>query len=429
MSIFYKVKLALNVYREDGMRGIWRRVKQKVLNRIGGGSSTAYRYEAMTLIRRYDFLSSDVERSREIHRQNLAGIELHRVIWFIPAFTHPFYGGIYTILRFANYLHIQHGIQVDFAMVGTASEEEIKNRIIQGFPALKESQVLRVQNEQELERLPDCDATIATLWTTAYFVLKFNRTRRKFYFLQDYEPLFYPAGTLHAQVEASYRFGFYALANTPTLKMIYERDYSGQAASFTPCVDLARFHPGAGRQPNGKPWRIFFYGRPDHPRNGFEMGAQALRLVKQRLGSQVEIFAAGDAWREADFSLKGIVTNLGLLTLEETADLYRSCDAGLVLMFTRHPSYLPFELMASGSLVVTNYNPATTWFLRDGENCLLAETSPSCIAERIIQGLEKREERQRIVRTALDEIRSSYADWDARFADLMQYMQGPQAKD
>ena len=36
-------------------------------------------------------------------------------------------------------------------------------------------------------------------------------------------------------------------------------------------------------------------------------------------------------------------------------------------MFTAHPSYIPFEAMASGCAVLTNHNPANAWFFRPGE--------------------------------------------------------------
>src|ERR1035441_8673683 len=58
-------------------------------------------------------------------------------------------------------------------------------------------------------------------------------------------------------------------------------------------------------------------------------------------------------------------------------------------MKTRHPSYLPLELMACGAAVVTNRNPYTGWLLRDGENCVLAETSPSALAESLFAHFER----------------------------------------
>ena len=65
---------------------------------------------------------------------------------------------------------------------------------------------------------------------------------------------------------------------------------------------------------------------------------------------------AGAEWSPRQFGLEGIVHNLGLLPYAATGALYRSCTAGVALMMTCHPSYLPFELMACGALVVTNSN-------------------------------------------------------------------------
>jgi glycosyltransferase involved in cell wall biosynthesis len=47
-------------------------------------------------------------------------------------------------------------------------------------------------------------------------------------------------------------------------------------------------------------------------------------------------------------------------------------------MFSKHPSYQPFEMIASGCVVVTNENEATSWFFRNEENCLL---SPPTVPE------------------------------------------------
>ena len=67
-------------------------------------------------------------------------------------------------------------------------------------------------------------------------------------------------------------------------------------------------------------------------------------------------------------------------------------------MMTSHPSYLPMELMACGAVVVTNRNPRTAWLLRDGENALLAETTPSAVAARVVDAL-RGDERERALLT------------------------------
>jgi glycosyltransferase involved in cell wall biosynthesis len=142
------------------------------------------------------------------------------------------------------------------------------------------------------------------------------------------------------------------------------------------------FHGGLERATIG-PKRLFFYGRPGHPRNGFELSATALRMLKDRVGDRVEILCAGAAWNPREYGLDGVVTNLGLLQYHETAELYRSCHIGFVMMMTRHPSYLPFEFMACGGLLVSNDNPTNSWLLQHGYNCLLAPASGPAIAERL----------------------------------------------
>jgi glycosyltransferase involved in cell wall biosynthesis len=272
------------------------------------------------------------------------------------------------------------------------------------------------------------DACVATLWSTAYYVLKFTQTKRKFYFLQDFEPMFYPAGSTSAQVEASYRFGFYALTNTVSLARHYQQDYGGDATFFTPCVDTSMFYPPTKRASGpDAPFRVFFYARPSHWRNGFELGAIALRKLKERLGQRVQIISAGQQWDPREYGLEGVVENLGLLSYQQTAELYRTCDIGLAMMFTRHPSYLPFEFMASGCMVVSNLNHETSWLLKDGENCLLSVPSASSIAATIARGLEDAQLRQQITERALRLVREQFADWDSQIEHVYAYMCDPQA--
>ncbi|MFX4516600.1 hypothetical protein ABTA91_19105, partial [Acinetobacter baumannii] len=70
-------------------------------------------------------------------------------------------------------------------------------------------------------------------------------TAFKYYFIQDYEPLFYPAGTISALVEATYRFGYRAITNTDQLAAIYRRDFGGEAISFMPAIEPSVFQAPA----------------------------------------------------------------------------------------------------------------------------------------------------------------------------------------
>jgi glycosyltransferase involved in cell wall biosynthesis len=144
-----------------------------------------------------------------------------------------------------------------------------------------------------------------------------------------------------------------------------------------------------------------------------------------RLGSQVRIVAAGENWKPKDYDLDGVIENLGLLDYYQTAELYRACKAGLVMMFTRHPSYLPFELMASGSLVISNKNPATSWFLKDGENCRLSDVSATCLARVLEESLLDTDANMRITSFALNQIKDEFYDWGQQFEKIFRFMRNP----
>jgi len=421
-----KLRTARQLWKLGGWHSIRRAIEKKL---FPSNPWTEYSEEAAVLAPYLDFSLAVVEASKNLQASHPDPLDIHSITWFIPDFSHPYYGGIYTVLRCADYLRVRKDIVSQFVVIGGAAESEIAPLIAQAFPSLSDAMVRQITDYWELEGIAATDVSVATLWSTAYFLLSFNSTKRKFYFMQDYEPLFYPAGSVYAQVEATYRFGFYGIANTPSIKAIYEAQYGGVAESFVPCVDTSVFRPAVdGAAAPSKPYRVFFYGRPEHPRNGFELGVVALKKLKERLGDQVHVVSAGAVWNLRDYGLRGIVENLGLLSYEQTAELYRGCHVGLVMMFTRHPSYLPLELMASGCLVVSNHNPATRWLLKDGENCLLAESSMSCLTETLERSLLDAQERERITANAVKEIQTYYSDWDKELERIYRFMCGPLAK-
>lgn len=114
--------------------------------------------------------------------------------------------------------------------------------------------------------------------------------------------------------------------------------------------------------------------------------------------------------------MEGIIRNLGVLPYESTADLYRTCDIGLCFMFTKHPSYLPLEMMACGVCVVTNDNPANRWLLRDQENCLLSEPVVSGVLHRLERAATDSALRVKLARTAAD--RMQRRTWEQAVATV-----------
>lgn len=401
------------------------KIRHKIIQRISPHSSLALHARTQYIVERYRCTYREIQASQEVQARHTSETSISTITWFLPRFTHIYFGGIYTILRFASEITRIFGVTHQFVITDTVPKDCLstyENLISVAFNNLYTSTVVFCSDVDKVEQLVPTDACIATLWTTAYYALVFQQTKRKFYFIQDFEPSFYAAGSTSAQVEATYHFGFFGVFNTEKLREFHERDYNKGNFAFKPCVDTHIFFPQQISSTRTLTQTIFFYARPTHPRNGFELGIAALKILKERLGTNVRIVTAGQDWDVRDYGLQGIIENLGLLSYHQTAELYRTCDVGLAMMFTKHPSYLPFELMASGCLVVSNVNPATTWFLRDEINSLLSIPSADCIAERLMQGLQNKALRQRLVQTALTNIREKHTNWGDEVTRVYTYM-------
>ena len=294
--------------------------------------------------------------------------------WFVPDFPEV-YAGIMNIFRFADYLE-RKGIQNNFIIIGENpnTEDLIASKLRERFPTLRGARTYR---NPELNSIPYADVSIATFWATAYPLLKFNNTLGKFYFIQDNEALFYEAGPRSTLAELTYHFGFQGITTALPLKDWYVKTYGGEAVAFNPCVDTTLYYTDV-KKPREKLRKIFFFARPLMPRNGFDLGILSLERIK-RLHPEIEIVTAGADLKR--WNIREKIKHLGFLSLEDTAQLYRSCDAALYLMFTLHPGVIPFELMASGCAVVTNDYPAHRSVLRDGHNCILCKPTVTGIVE------------------------------------------------
>jgi GT2 family glycosyltransferase/glycosyltransferase involved in cell wall biosynthesis len=370
----------------------------------------------------------DVAAVKALHAANAAALDVRTINWYIPDIDSPFYGGINTALRMADYLARNHGVENRFVVWGSPPDYFVRSAIAAAFPALAECAIsfLDGADGASLERVPAADASIATLWLTAYAVARAQNTKRKFYLVQDFEPMFYPASTLYALAEETYRLGLYAICNTDNLRQIYADDYAGKGMAFTPAIDPTVFH--ADNRPyrtEDAPATVFVYARPGHWRNCWELASLALRELKERLGDNVRIVTAG-SWAK-DPAAADAIKQLGLLSYKATGDLYRRCDVGLALTVSKHPSYLPLELMACGVPVVAFDNPWGHWILRDGENALLARRTVTGLVDAMERMCTNADLRHRLAKNAVTDIAAHHGSWDAAFRSIYDYLCDPES--
>ena len=238
----------------------------------------------------------DVAAIANLHAANAARLDVRTINWFIPDIDSPFYGGINTALRLADYLHRNHGVQNRFVVWGSGPDFFVRSAITAAFPSLADSEISFFDgpDSASLELVPPADASIATLWLTAYAVARAQNTKRKFYLVQDFEPMFYPASTSYALAEETYRLGLYALCNTENLRQIYADEYGGKGMSFMPRSTPRSSTPTTGRSvlTTRQPPSSSMRGRATGATAGSSHRSRCAKL-KERLGDGVRVVTAG----------------------------------------------------------------------------------------------------------------------------------------
>jgi O-antigen biosynthesis protein len=312
-----------------------------------------------------------------------------RINWIVPAFGRGD-GGMFNILRAVHQLeqwgHTNRIYMVGPPLAASASPTEVARNY---FP-------IRTKVEPFGKEIADSDALIATLWTTAYAVRNVGNTARKFYMIQDVEPLFYASGSLNEFSRETYRWGFYGITAGEWIADVLHREFNMECMAFRFSYDRQVYSPhGSQLLPKGRR-RVLFYARPATERRGFELGILALSLVARKM-PDIEFVLAGLRPRSIELPFRFNIP--GVLSPNELGSLYRSCDAALVLSHT-NLSLLPLELMASGCAVVSNSGPNVEWLLTE-EIARLAPPAPQPLADAILALLQDDALRTRQVEAAL----------------------------
>lgn len=217
------------------------------------------------------------------------------------------------------------------------------------------------------------DAVVATSWFTAYVVDKFDNALTKFYFVQDFEPYFFPVGAEYCFAENTYKMGFRGITAGDWLAKKLHDEYGMETQAFHFSYERELYHPVEKRDDVK---RVFYYARPYTERRAFELGILALEELAKKI-PDIEVVFAGQKLTGYDFGFQ--YQDLGILPIEKLSDVYSQCDMCLVLSMT-NLSLLPMEIMASGSVVVSNKGPNNEWLLND-KNAIMVEAEPMAIAD------------------------------------------------
>ncbi|MGV8854199.1 MAG: glycosyltransferase family 1 protein [Devosia sp.] len=243
--------------------------------------------------------------------------------------------------------------------------------------------------------MADADGVLATSWPTAYAVFNAACAGKRFYFVQDYEPLFYPSGALSVLAENTYRMDFHAITAGSWLADKLKAEFAMQADSFAFGCDTARYK----LLPNVQRTGIVYYARRGAARRGFELGMMALQIFSERQPN-ITIHLYGEPQGNLPFR----AIDHGLVTPDQLNHIYNQCFAGLSLSFT-NVSLVPHEMLAAGCFPVVNDAPQNRQVLAN-DAVHYAQPTPHALA-RALESVVLRPDFEQVSLTAAASVQSS----------------------
>lgn len=230
------------------------------------------------------------------------------------------------------------------------------------------------------------EAIFATGWETAYPVYLDSSRAKRFYFVQDFEPSFYPVGSDALLAENTYRFGFHGITAGGWLSQMLQEKYGMKSDHFDFAVDKSLYKITNTGPRN----EVFFYARPVTPRRAFEFGLLVLNDFA-KLRPNVTINLAG--WDVSTWKIPFKHVNLSSMSLGELNAVYNRCSVGLVLSLT-NMSLLPLELISSGVTPVVNEGDNNK-MVSDNPFIAYVPASPMAIARKMVEVMELPDAQQR----------------------------------
>ncbi|MGE4239883.1 hypothetical protein [Ramlibacter sp.] len=369
--MFDALERALRHQRIHGTRSMLREMMRRVRRRLGGTSATAAAIPGIVVD------DAGWVNARELvrkHRQACAPLRLFTIpradVGRITLVTDSInrgslYGGVGTSLIFAALLARARGerlrlltrtekpqpggLQTVLGAYGIALDHEVEFAFAPFY-----------DERYEVDAFED-EQFITTSWWTTSATLGAVASGRIVYLLQEDERMFYPHGDEH--LRASQVMSHPDLRFVVNTRLLFDHLVGSGLANverngmwFEPSFPPAVFRPAADRPPGKR--TLFFYARPNNVRNLFVLGLDVLETAIARgvidLATWDIVFVGKDIPRIRLDDGRYTPQRLENLDWGQYAALAGRTDLALCLMYTPHPSYPPFDLAASGAVVVSN---------------------------------------------------------------------------
>ena len=267
------------------------------------------------------------------------------------------------------------------------------------------------------------DAIIATSWDTAELVKSHKSFNDKFYFVQDFEPFFYPRGSQSLKSEETYKGELKTICASKWLDKTMREKYNKKSCYFDlsfskeifDCPDLISSKDNKLKEKDII--RIAFYGRIFTERRAVEIALEGLEeLSKYGYKICLELFGVEKNVIKIPNNIEGI--DNGILSPFELSKIYKVCDIGIAFSATNY-SLVPPEMMASG-LPVLELATESNRMIYPENVVKFAEPNAKSVSNAINDLIQNDSERYLIINNAYKWITSS--SWQKSFKKAEQFI-------
>jgi O-antigen biosynthesis protein len=286
------------------------------------------------------------------------------------------FGGISTALSFFELTAKEAGVQKRIITTDTMPDPEAAERfsdyVIMPFSqdSFYDNQIVGF-GDRAGKTIPvgENDYFMATAWWTAFNARKLvhwqrrafgGSIRKMLYFIQDFEPGFYPWSSRFALAESTYCNDHpqVAVFNSSLLHRFFRENgyFFENEFVFEPVLGHKLKEKVKDVRAIAKKKQILVYGRPSVERNAFSLIIEALRawVWTQHDVHDWTVISAGEKHPDIDLGNDMTLKSLGKLSLDKYSEILKDSGLGISLMISPHPSYPPMEMAVFGMGVISN---------------------------------------------------------------------------
>lgn len=383
---------------QDPLRQLRQRYAAQRNAYLSGGDASRVKHPEVISILDDPGLPGDVERFKTLQMdlpQKTSGAP--KVVFLLSTLEQN--GGILSTVQLVNDM-ILSGIDTKVAVISP-------KHCAEDLPLLTEP-IFFANREDFFNHFPEANLVVGTLWVTMYYMVQLFIRRQNFvpaYFVQDFEPLFYPESEqkLRQLVENTYHFTPKCFAKT---EWICEqvRGVGGQITLVPPALDLDVFYRrDVVNQPENKV--VLAMVRPSTAQRGTDTLIEVLnRLAKERNDFEVHVFGASDEeLAKCNFTFP--VVNHGRVPNNRLAALYSSAYVYLDFSWFHGFGRTIAEAMACGTPCVITNSGGVNAFAVDQTNCLMAQPGDvESLVKNLSRILDDPELRSRLASAARESI-------------------------